>query len=80
MICLLKCIARGCKNVLEVERGVQANPLEPPAYTVRHHLLLLHNQVHDKRSIAELLHVYINRALLAACEVGVFFKRNITTL
>ena len=63
--------------------GFKRTPFNPPAYTVRacrHHVLLLHNQVHDKRSIAELLHVYINRALLAACEVGVFFKRNITTL
>ena len=28
----------------------------------KHHLLLLHNQAHDKRGIAELLHVHITRA------------------
>ena len=36
----------------------------------RHHLLfILHEQAHDKRGIAEPLHVYIN---IAASEVGVF--------
>ena len=43
----------------------------------RHHLLLLHKQAHDKSSIAELLH---NRARLTACEMGVIFERNMTTL
>ena len=46
----------------------------------RHHLLLLHKQVHDKRSIAESLHVYINRVRLTVCEVGWhIFERNITS-
>ena len=36
-------------------------------------LLLLHKQVHDKRSIAESLEAYINRDRLAVCEVCVFF-------
>ena len=43
----------------------------------RHHLLLLHNQAHNKRGIAESLHVYITRAGLTACEVGIY---SITTL
>ena len=30
----------------------------------RHHMLLLHKQEHDKRGIAESLHVYINKARL----------------
>ena len=30
----------------------------------RHHLLLVHTQVHDKRGITESLHVYIYRARL----------------
>ena len=38
----------------------------------RHHLLLLHKQVHDKRGIAESLHAYINTAGLTAPEVGIF--------
>ena len=42
----------------------------------RHHLLLLHNQVHDKRGIAESLHMYITMARLTMarltlCQVGV---------
>ena len=40
----------------------------------RHHLLLLHKQVHYKRSIAELLHAYITRARQTACEVGIFSR------
>ena len=38
----------------------------------RHHWLLLHKQVHDKRGIAESLHAYINMAGLTAPEVGIF--------
>ena len=33
-----------------------------------------HEQVHDKRGIAESLHVYINRARLTVCEVGLFSR------
>ena len=40
----------------------------------RHYMLLLYQQVHDKRSIAESLHVYINRARLGTCEVDVFLR------
>ena len=40
----------------------------------RHNLLLLHEQVHDKRGIAESLHTYITRARLTACEVSVFSR------
>ena len=40
----------------------------------RHHLLLLHKQVHDKRATAGSLHVYLNRARLNACEVGIFLR------
>ena len=40
----------------------------------RHHLLLLHNQVHDKRGIVESLQVYITMARLTLCEVGVFWR------
>ena len=36
-------------------------------------------QVHDKRSIAESLHVYITRAKLTACEMGII-SREISTL
>ena len=44
-------------------------------------LLLLHKQAHDKRSIAESLEAYINRARLSVCEVFFFFfLRNIATL
>ena len=32
------------------------------------------------RGIAESLHPYINRNRLIACEVGIFFKRNMATL
>ena len=39
----------------------------------RHHSLLLHKQAHDRRGIAELLHEYITRSRLTACEVGIFF-------
>ena len=42
----------------------------------RHHLLSLDKQAHDKRSTAESQHVYINRARLTACEVGVFFRES----
>ena len=31
-------------------------------------------QVHDKSGIEESLHVYINRARLTACEVGIFSR------
>ena len=41
----------------------------------RHHLLLLHKQVHDKRGIAELLHAQITRARLTVCEVGIFREK-----
>ena len=44
---------------------------------VRHHLWLLHKQVHDKRSNAESLRAcvpYITRARLTTCEVGVFLR------
>ena len=37
-------------------------------------LLLLHKQAHDKRDIAESLHVQITRARLTACEVGVISR------
>ena len=37
-------------------------------------LLLLRKQAHDKRGIAESLHVQITRARLTACEVGVFSR------
>ena len=40
------------------------------------HLLLLHKQAHDKKGIAESLHVHTNRAWLIACEVGVFLREN----
>ena len=40
----------------------------------RHDLLLLHKQVHDKRSNAESLRAYIARARLTACEMGVFSR------
>ena len=40
----------------------------------KHHLLLLHNQAHDKRGIAELLHAHITRARVTACELGVFSR------
>ena len=40
----------------------------------RHHLLLLHKQAHDKRGIAELQHVYINRAKLIASWDGRIFE------
>ena len=40
----------------------------------RHLLLLLGKEVHDKRGIAESLHVQITRAILTACEVGVFSR------
>ena len=33
---------------------------------------ILHKQVQDKRGIEESLHVYITRARLTACEVGIF--------
>ena len=42
----------------------------------RHHLLLLHKQVHDKsrkKNVAKSLHKYLNRVRLTACEVGVLF-------
>ena len=38
----------------------------------RHHLLLLHEQVHDKRGIVESLQVYTNRARLTVYKVDVF--------
>ena len=38
----------------------------------RQHLLLLHKQAHNKRSIAESLHAYITTARLTVCELGVF--------
>ena len=38
----------------------------------RHHLLLLHKQVHDKRGITESLHAHITKIRLTACELGVF--------
>ena len=50
----------------------------------RHHLLLLHKQTHDKKSIAESLYVHTNKARLTArltaCEVGIFYhnSRNYT--
>ena len=34
--------------------------------------LILHKQVHEQKSIAKSLYVYINRARLTACKVGVF--------
>ena len=37
-------------------------------------LLLLRKQAHDKRGIAESLHVQITWARLTACEVGVFLR------
>ena len=37
-------------------------------------LLLLRNQVHDKRGITGSLHAQITRARLTACEVGVFSR------
>ena len=50
----------------------------------RHHLLLLHKQTHDKKSIAESLYAHTNKARLTArltaCEVGIFYhnSRNYT--
>ena len=41
----------------------------------RHHWLLLHKQVHDKRGIAESLHAQITRARLTVCEVGIFREK-----
>ena len=46
----------------------------------RHHLLLLHKQVHDRKDIAGSPHAYIYRARLTACELGIFSKRSIITL
>ena len=37
---------------------------------------VMHKQVHDKRSIAESQHAYINRTTLTACEVGIFSHHN----
>ena len=34
-----------------------------------HNLLLLHQQAHDRKSIAESLYAYLNRSRLTACEV-----------
>ena len=34
----------------------------------------LHKQAHDKKSNAEPLHVYINRARLTACKVGILSR------
>ena len=34
----------------------------------------LHKQVHDKRGIAESLHVYTNKARQTVCEVGEFLR------
>ena len=39
-----------------------------------HHLLLLHKQMHDKRGIAESLHMYTNRARLNACMKWMYFQ------
>ena len=47
---------------------------EGPTNEGRHYFLLLHNQAHDKRGIAESLHAYITRARLTACEVGKFLR------
>ena len=35
-----------------------------------------HKQVHSKRGVKETLHVYINRARLTVCEVGLFWEEN----
>ena len=40
----------------------------------------LHKQARDKRGIAESLHPYINSTRLIACEVGIFFQKNMATL
>ena len=40
----------------------------------RHNLLLLRNQAHDKRGIAESPHAQLTRARPTACEVGVFSR------
>ena len=41
---------------------------------------LLHKKAHDKRGITESLHVYINRAKLTACEMGVFSRYKVWLL
>ena len=46
----------------------------------RHHLLLLRKQAHAKLSDIESQHVYIKRARITACELGVFSSNISTTL
>ena len=40
----------------------------------RYHLLLLHEQAHDKRGIVESLQAYIARVRVTACKVGIFVR------
>ena len=39
-----------------------------------HNLLLLHQQAHDRKSIAESLYAYLNRSRLTVCEVFIFCR------
>ena len=40
----------------------------------QHIAVIAYKQAHDKKSIAESQHEYINRARLTVCEVGIFLR------
>ena len=55
------------QEATKIEEAAQCKLEEELLNEGRHHLLLLHKQVHDKRDIAESLHAYIWRARSIKC-------------